>query len=58
MFYELDEICASALEVAVEVYIDKIENTTYHRAEVIIGACLSDDDKLIEKAKRIFNLIK
>lgn len=58
MFYDLiDEACADALGVDVEVYIEKIEKTTYKRAEVIISALMSEDEKMIIKARRIFNLI-
>ncbi len=54
----LDEACAEALGVSVDEYIEKIEKTTYMRAELIINALLSDDDLLIQKARRIFDLIK
>ena len=58
MLYDImDLACAVALEVNVEVYIEKIEKTTYKRAELIISALLSEDEKLILKARRIFNLI-
>lgn len=52
-----DRACAEALGVDVEVYIEKIEKTTYKRAELIIFALLSEDKMKIEKACRIFNLI-
>lgn len=58
MFDDLmDLACADALGVDVEVYIEKIEKTTYRRAEIIIGALMSEDEKLIVKARRLFNLI-
>lgn len=57
MFNVMDEACAEALGVDVEVFIEKIEKTTYIRAELIIGALMSEDEKLIIKARRIFNLI-
>ena len=58
MFYDMmDLACAEALEVDVEVYIEKIEKTTYKRAELIISALMSEDEKLLVKARRIFNLI-
>lgn len=59
MLHEImDLACADALEVDVEVYIEKIEKTTYKRAEIIISALMSEDEKQIIKARRIFNLIK
>ena len=57
MYDLLDNACAEVLCVDVKVYIEKIEKTSYKRAELIIIAALSNDKKLIEKAKRIFNLI-
>jgi len=58
MFFDLmDKACADALGVDVEIYIEKIEKTSYKRAEVIISALMSEDEKLIIKARRIFNLI-
>ena len=58
MFYDMmDLACADALGVDVEVYIEKIEKTTYKRAELIIIALMSEDEKLTLKARRIFNLI-
>ena len=53
----MDKACAEALGVDVEIYIEKIEKTTYKRAELIISALMSEDEKLIIKALRIFNLI-
>jgi len=56
----LDDACAEALQVDLDVYIDKIEKTTEGRAMIIIGVCLdpeSTDDQLV-KVRRIFNLIK
>lgn len=53
----LDKACADMLNVSVETYIKKIEKTTYKRAGVIIDALFSEDPILIEKAKRVFNLI-
>lgn len=58
MLYDMmDLACAEALKVDLEVYIEKIEKTTYKRAELIISALMSEDEKLILKARRIFNLI-
>lgn len=57
LYYMMDLACAEALEVDVEVYIEKIEKTTYKRAELIISALMSEDEKLTSKARRIFNLI-
>ena len=58
MLYDMmDLACAEALEVDVKVYIEKIEKTTYKRAELIIKALMSEDQKLTLKARRIFNLI-
>ncbi len=55
MYDMLDHACADALGVSVEEYIRKIESTTPKRAEVIIGAIFSEDERLIEKARRIFS---
>lgn len=58
MLYDtMDLACAEALEVDVEVYIEKIEKTTYKRAELIISALMSEDENVILKARRVFNLI-
>jgi len=58
MFYDLlDDACADALNVSLEVYIEKIEKTTPKRAELIISALLSDDEKLLIKARKLFKLI-
>lgn len=57
MYDLLDNACANELGVSLETYIEKIEKTTFKRAEVIIGAIFSEDPIKIEKAKRIFNLI-
>jgi hypothetical protein len=58
MFYDLmDEACADALGVDVEIYIEKIEKTTYKRAELIISALMSEDENILIKARRLFNLI-
>jgi len=58
-FDDLDFAIARELGVPVEEYIEKIESTTYKRAEIIIDTIfLSEDEKKIEKAKRIFNMIK
>lgn len=53
----LDHACAEALGVDVEVFIEKIESTTYKRAEIIINALMSEDETKIVKARRVFNLI-
>lgn len=58
MINTLDKILADALEVPVEEYIRKIEATTLARGELILNAILSGEDSKIEKAKRIFKLIK
>lgn len=58
MLYDMMDLsCAEALGVDVEVYIEKIEKTTYKRAEIIISALMCEDEKLTLKARRIFNLI-
>lgn len=58
MPYEMiDLACAETLGVSIEVYIEKIEKTAYKRAELIIMALWSSDERLIAKARRIFNLI-
>ena len=58
MLYNIiDMACAEILEVDVKVYIEKIEKISYKRAEVIISALMSGDEKLISKARRIFYLI-
>jgi len=54
----IDEACADSLNVSVGFYISRIEKTTHTRADLIIRSLLSEDEKIIEKAKRIFNLIK
>jgi hypothetical protein len=57
----MDRACAESLGVDLVVYIEKIEKTTPKRAEIIITglvtASINDDLKLLEKVKRIFNLI-
>jgi len=59
MFYSLiDQACAVELGVDVKVYIEKIEKTTYRRAELIILGLLSEDKIKVDKAKKIFNIIK
>lgn len=57
MYDLIDKACANELNISVEAYIEKIEKTTTKRAEVVIGAIFSEDPNLINKAKRIFNLI-
>ncbi len=54
----VDTMCAEALGVSVETYINKIERTTEYRIEVITNACWEADEAKIAKAKRIFNLIQ
>lgn len=54
----LDEGIATDLGVSVEEYIKKIEFTSFKRAELIILAVTSEDPIKLEKAKRIFNLIR
>ena len=51
----MDEACAEALGVTPEKYIERIEELPFGRAQVVIGACWSDDEKLLEKARRIFH---
>jgi len=58
MFDMMDEAIANDLGVSVGEYVDKIERTTPHRMEVIVMGLFSEDDLIIEKAKRIFNLIQ
>lgn len=58
MFDMMDEAIANDLGISVEEYVDKIERTTQHRMEVIVMGLFSEDDLIIEKAKRIFNLIQ
>lgn len=58
MYELLDAACAEELGVSVETFIEKIERTTEKRMELIISATFSGDLVLIEKAKRIFNLIR
>ena len=53
----MDLACAEVLVVDVNLYIEKIEKTTYKRAELIINALMSEDENVIIKARRIFNLI-
>lgn len=58
MYNFLDEMLAEQLDVSVDYYIENIEKTTYYRAQIIIESLMSDDKKIVEKAKRVFNLIK
>lgn len=58
MYDLLDEMCSELLGVTTELYINKIESISEKRAELIISSLLSDDTIKIEKAIRIFNLIK
>lgn len=53
----IDEVCADSLNVSVAFYIAQIEKTTDRRANLIIRALLSDNETIINKAKRVFNLI-
>ena len=53
----IDEACADSLNVSVAFYIARIEKTTDRRANLIIRSLLSDNEKIINKAKRVFNLI-
>jgi hypothetical protein len=57
MYDMMDLACAEALGVDVEIYIEKIEKTTYKRAELIISALMSEDKNILIKARRLFNLI-
>ena len=57
MYDMIDLAIADSLEVSVETYIEKIEQTSMHRAEIIIGAVMSGDPEKLEKAKRIFNML-
>lgn len=59
MLYDMfDTAIANELGVSVETYIEKIESISEKRREAIILAVFTEDPKLIEKAKRIFCLIK
>jgi hypothetical protein len=58
MFDMVDESSAYELGVGVEEYIEKIEKTTKLRALAIIGGLFSEDPKKIEKATRVFKLLK
>ena len=51
----MDEACADALGVTPEKYIERIEELPFGRAQVVIGACWAEDEKLLEKARRIFH---
>jgi hypothetical protein len=57
MYDMMDLACAEALGVDINLYIEKIEKTTYKRAELIINALMSEDENVIIKARKIFNLI-
>lgn len=57
MFNLIDQHTAHILQTDVDNYIRKIESTTEKRAEIIIAAVLIEDEKMIAKARRIFNLI-
>ena len=55
----LDIICASALNVDVETFINKIESTTEYRMNTIITTLLeSEDEYKLQQARRCFNMIK
>lgn len=54
----LNHLCAEILGVENEFFISKIESTTENRKEIIINSLLSDDEKLINKGIKIFNLIQ
>ena len=58
LYDELDFALSHALGVSVEEYIEKIEKTTKKRAEVIIYGLFTEDEVILKKVKRIFNLIK
>lgn len=58
IFDTLDHACADRLRTDVNTFIQKIESTTENRRYLIISAALGDDESKIEKAIRIFNLIK
>jgi hypothetical protein len=50
----MDQACADALGVTLEEYIERIEELPFKRAEVVIGACLEENEELLVKARRIF----
>jgi len=50
----MDEAIAHELGVTAEEYIDRIEKLPFRRAQAVIGACFTEDPKLLEKARRIF----
>ena len=52
-----DVALASDLDVSLETWVRKIEKTTEKRREVIVLSLLSGVPELVEKGKRIFNLI-
>lgn len=53
----LDGDCAKILGVHIDVFTNKINETTYKRALLIISALLSDDEKYTTKGRKLFNLI-
>jgi len=57
MYEYIDIATADELGVSVEEYIKKIESISEKRAEVIISAVWDEDQKKLEKAKRIFKNI-
>jgi DNA-directed RNA polymerase specialized sigma subunit len=57
MYEYIDIAIADELGVSVEEYIEKIESISEKRAEVIISAVWGEDQKKLEKAKRIFKNI-
>ena len=57
MYEYIDIEIADELGVSVEEYIKKIESISEKRAEVIISAVWDEDQKKLEKAKRIFKNI-
>lgn len=55
MFDVLDRMIAASLNVPVEEYIRKIESLDQDQVDSIISRLISDDDKLIEEGKTMFN---
>lgn len=57
IFDDLDEAIAYELDIPTQEYVDKIESISFYRANILIGAILSQDPEKIEKVKRIFKNI-
>jgi hypothetical protein len=50
-----DMVCADALGVDRDTYIEIIDSISEERAKLFITIALGGDDEKIKKAKRIFN---